>query len=222
VRTRSLGIVLGMAMAGTALLGGSGNSALAIPPVEDCFGKTPTIVAIDSVVRGTSRADVIYIPNGADTTVYGNGGNDLICSDSYQATVYGGAGHDKIDGVGTLYGDAGNDTITSEAMLQEDSSIEAYGGAGNDRIDVDDADIVDGGSGDDSIHADDSYEVHGGSGDDDMRVHESKSGYGDAGDDGIEIRDVGSLDCGSGRDIVFMDDDDAEQIRRCEIREEDD
>lgn len=216
MRTRSLGIVLGLAMAGTAVLGGSGNFVSAGPAPLLCFDQTVTIVASGTVVNGTSRSDVIYVPSGKSVTVHGNGGNDFICSDNGAAKIYGGAGNDKIDGIGFLYGDAGNDTITSDGLIAQEYRIEAYGGAGDDIIDVQDADFVDGGSGDDHIHADDSDEVRGGSGNDDMNVHDSGAGFGDAGDDWIEVRDTKSLDCGAGRDHFAVNGDEPDQIRRCE------
>jgi Ca2+-binding RTX toxin-like protein len=215
---RSLGLVLGVTMVGTALVGGSVNHAAAQPPPVNvtCFEQT-AIVATGPVWRGTSKSEVVYVPDGKYITVYGNGGNDLICSDNDSAKIYGGAGNDKLDGLGALYGDAGNDTITSDEFIQGMTLVAAYGGAGNDKIDVEGALFVDGGSGEDEIYADGSDEVHGGSGNDDMRVKYSGSVHGDAGDDWIEVRHTTSLDCGAGRDHFGLGNDNTDQIRRCEI-----
>lgn len=217
VRTRSLGIVLGVVMVGTGLFGGR-DDASAIPP--PCFEQTPTIVANGPITKGTSHTDIIFVPSNVATTVYGYAGNDVICNDSPASTVYGGAGDDQIDGVGRLYGDAGNDTITGHELIVGQRTRDVYGGAGNDNINVEDVNLVDGGSGDDVVLVDHANRVRGGSGNDFVQVDNTDDVLGDSGDDHIHIVDTDFLDCGSGRD-VYADNGavGATTIRRCEINE---
>src|SRR4051794_29080470 len=64
-----------------------------------CDGRTATIVAQagHTNVNGTNGDDIIYVGSGVHV-VFGNGGNDRICSDSGSGTntIYGGTGDDTI------------------------------------------------------------------------------------------------------------------------------
>lgn len=216
---RVSGFALGLMLAGTGYLGGWGQPASAQLSVDPC-SLTPTITATAGVVKGTSHADVILIPVNIAATVYGNAGDDAICSESVQAVVYGGAGNDRIDGFGELHGGANSDTITFfDSQIQGRlRTANVYGEAGDDLINVDGASFVDGGSGNDDITANDSGPTHGGSGNDVVRASDQGSVFGDSGDDDISVLGVDAVDCGSGRDS-YSEDGTATLIRRCEIQQ---
>jgi hypothetical protein len=159
--------------------------------LETCYGLEPTIPAstLDEVVHGTGGPDVIVVEGAIKktgngfygTTVYGYGGDDTICVEALDVTVYGGSGNDRIDGTGEdgycdfpgllgisnglakgkqieygqgLYGDAGHDTITCGPWID--------GGTGNDHISY--ANELFGGPGNDTLEV--AFFCDGGSGTD--------------------------------------------------------
>lgn len=103
---------------------------------------------VGATVRGDNDTDVITISTGAGQSVSasvinGNKGADQItwnmtgAGNQTNSTVYGGAGNDTLNSLGTaaeeitLSGDLGNDTITLAANGQNDT---VDGGAGTDTI----------------------------------------------------------------------------------------
>ena len=135
-------------------------------------------------IHGFNGPDALqpFSVNGANSTIYGGPGDDLIDANNPTAagdnTFHGGAGDDSLVGGGfrdTLYGDSGNDTLKGHAG---DDHLE--GGDGDDEIHGNDGDDhLEGDAGDDELFGDDGEdEIHGGygadkiyGGDDDDEVH---------------------------------------------------
>ncbi len=72
---------------------GLGPAALPAAAVEDCAGRTPTIVGTAEADRleGTSGRDVIAGRGGNDV-IYGLGGGDQICGGAGRDMLHGGGG----------------------------------------------------------------------------------------------------------------------------------
>jgi Ca2+-binding RTX toxin-like protein len=114
-----------------------------------CEGTPATIVAAGGgPVFGTDGDDVIVGTTAADT-IYGLGGNDLICGAPDGATtdggdtIYGGDGDDNIVGMlgnDTLYGEGGNDGLVGGDFTGEPGNPGSSGGNGDDILDGDNVD----------------------------------------------------------------------------------
>lgn len=87
----------------------------------------------DYTVNGTADGQVIMMTGlSTNTTVYANGGNDVVITDSGHDYIEGGSGNDAIDarlGNDVVYGGEGNDTIVGGEGVDQ-----FYGGADDDRF----------------------------------------------------------------------------------------
>jgi hypothetical protein len=103
----------------TALVASPGQAS---PPARPrCLGHVATIVGTPGVdtIRGTSGSDVIVGGGGgADgrrgDTIYGLGGDDLICDNATQpvlSDLRGGSGNDTVRASGIMRGGPGRDTL---------------------------------------------------------------------------------------------------------------
>ena len=133
------------------LTGGAGNDHL-FAVNDTSFASTA-----GSCLDGGDGNDVLWGSAGSDTlvggtgndTIYGQGGNDVICAGTTQTgdgspsdtnVIYGDNPTNSLGGNGTIYGDAGNDTL--------------YGGSGSNVIYARAGDdLIVGGAGDDFIDA---------------------------------------------------------------------
>ncbi len=93
----------------------------------------------------------MILAGAADNSIYGMGGNDVICGGDGSDTIYGGRGDDTILGEAGndgLYGERGSDQL--EGGAGEDR---LFGATGNDNLDggPGNHDQIDGGPGDDSL-----------------------------------------------------------------------
>jgi Ca2+-binding RTX toxin-like protein len=158
--------------------GGSGNDTYGgSPNNDDIYGYGGS-----DVLSGAGGNDTIYGGDGIDF-LYGDAGDDFIDGgiDYAYNFISGGDGNDTLQGAfgdNTIYGDAGNDSIVGYS-----GSDTLYGGTGNDTIR--------GGDGINSIYGDAGNDtIYGG------EVFEDGVGTGIA---------IGSIDAGSGDDIVYGD-----------------
>lgn len=97
----------------------------------------------DDTITGTDELNYISTSGGHDT-VYGLGGDDVIISRTDDSVIYGGDGHDNLNGYGTFYGGAGNDVIRgfgtlygedgTDILIALDNTSTLNGGAGNDYL----------------------------------------------------------------------------------------
>lgn len=87
----------------------------------------------DYTVNGTEDGQVIVMTGlSTSTTVYANGGDDVVITDSGHDYIEGGSGNDAIDarlGNDLVYGGDGNDTIVGGEGVDK-----SYGGADDDRF----------------------------------------------------------------------------------------
>lgn len=90
-----------------------------------CFGAEATIVGTGGrdVLDGTGGNDVIWLGGGADE-VHAGGGDDLVCGGGARDVINGGNGDDVVDG------EAGNDVLDPGWGFED----RALGGAGTDEI----------------------------------------------------------------------------------------
>ena len=167
----------------------------------------------DSIVNGdegssagvgsfTSTASNDTSSVGANSTLYGGKGNDLITNYAAEVFIYGGANNDSIENSGAnsaIYGDAGNDGIENSG-----DNVIINGGAGADEIsNGGDSPSIYGGAGDDLIeNSGVSSAIYGNAGNDEIiNIGEDSAIYGDAGDDFIKNNsDKSSLYGGAGDD----------------------
>jgi Ca2+-binding RTX toxin-like protein len=144
-------------------------------------------------VQGSNFDDTIKSVGGpsGSSRLYGNGGNDTIIADYYNAYVSGGDGNDFIDArlsfyTGQVDGDAGDDII----YVSTNGAPQANGGDGNDTIYA-------GGN------------AYGGNGNDTIRLTSSSyasDANGDSGDDKLYASLTGSvLYGGAGADMLYGD-----------------
>ncbi|MES2944577.1 MAG: calcium-binding protein [Pseudomonadota bacterium] len=89
------------------------------------------------ILKGNSRANLIYAGDGSDT-VNGLGGNDTLYGEDGYDTLYGGEGNDRLDGGfygDTLYGGVGEDTLYGgghgDSMYGEDGNDYIYASGGS-------------------------------------------------------------------------------------------
>jgi Ca2+-binding RTX toxin-like protein len=125
-----------------------------------CLGVPATIVDLreSAEVWGTPGPDVIVVR--AEASVYGRGGNDLICG---HGDLRGGPGDDEISMRGnpdgeldfvSAFGRTGDDTIRRDEPPTDDPHfwIESFGGPGNDELfGGPNPDLLAGGPGDDRV-----------------------------------------------------------------------
>ncbi|PTL56629.1 hypothetical protein [Paraconexibacter algicola] len=174
------------------ILGGEGDDKI----VEAGFGN-------DRLLDGGPGNDYVDGGRGTDKVVGGDG-NDQLFAGPGSETVDGGVGDDLVDG-GTgndlLLGRDGNDVLQGDAgrdrLLGAAGSDELDGGSGDDDLS--------GGDGDDQIVAGPGQDrVSGGRGADLIRVADG---------------DADTVDCGSGRDTVYVESDapDRDTLRSCEV-----
>lgn len=117
-------------------------------------------------------ADTVTIPadsKGADATIYGGPGNDVLTDNGYSAVLYGEDGSDRLHGGGGgwgmgPFGGKGNDTISGCAYV-------CRGGAGNDSLTGDgESNNMYGDSGNDVIYGKQGRDsLYGGTGNDTLR-----------------------------------------------------
>ena len=133
----------------------AGDHTITITATDnDGNSDTATVTIIDYAIRATDEDDrgeaYIVGANGADNTIYGYDGDDILGGGDSDDTIYGGAGDDALlggRGDDTLYAGAGNDRL--EGWLGDDV---LYGGAGDDEFwGGHGSDILYGGSGADFI-----------------------------------------------------------------------
>lgn len=108
----------GAAIAGTSILGTTGNDRLFGSEGDD----TINLLAGDDLSSGEEGNDIVNGGDGKDFLV-GGSGNDQVAGDAGDDQLYGEAGNDVLNGGGnndTITGGTGNDTIT--------------GGSGSDRF----------------------------------------------------------------------------------------
>ena len=126
----------------------------------------------DDTSDGTVKADAMYLDEGDDLAVGGEGDDKIFLGNGQDSTVQlnedgsfdttgmegddfirGGAGRDiLVDSLGsnTIYGDTGYDRMNSvDAEGDEDTSDTMYGGFGNDVLFADNGDVLSGGGQDD-------------------------------------------------------------------------
>src|SRR5829696_2054854 len=181
--------------------GGDGDDTIAAGAgddriVEDGLGNDP-------LLDGGAGDDYVSGGRGSDRRILGGDGNDTLLGESGSETIDAGPGDDVVDG-GTagdlLFGRDGDDSIRGEAGRDT-----IFGSAV--------ADIIDAGSGDDRISGGDGNdqivagpgadEVTGGRGADVIRVADG---------------DADTVDCGTGRDTVYVEEDAPmrDRLRSCE------
>jgi Ca2+-binding RTX toxin-like protein len=134
---RSVKLVAAVAVA-VAVSGLPVAGVTSAPP--RCVGKAATIVGTSGVdtIRGTSGPDVIVGGGGgADgrrgDTIYGLGGDDLICDNATQpvlSDLRGGSGNDTVRASGIMRGGPGHDILIDPRRVYLD--VYLFGGAGND------------------------------------------------------------------------------------------
>lgn len=187
-------VVLGAALASTALLGVSAAHAA----TPRCQGVPATIVgsAKADTLNGTKGRDVIWAGGGNDR-VSARGGDDLVCAGGGADDVHAGNGADRI------LGESGNDELDSSTG--HDDVVE--GGSGDDVLTGgSDGARLDGGPGDDELTGNEAGVVLEGGADDD-RLLSRWSGvvlHGGDGDDFIDghwNRDA-DIDGGAGNDTI--------------------
>ncbi|MEM7286798.1 MAG: tandem-95 repeat protein [Actinomycetota bacterium] len=113
----------------------------AVGPPPDCFGLTPTIVAVPGVVTyGTDGADVIVGTAGPDE-IHGLGGDDVICGLAGADIIRGNGGRDMINaggGADMVWGGKSGDLIkgsTGPDLIWGNSGHDTiFGNKGHDTI----------------------------------------------------------------------------------------
>lgn len=133
----------------TAVMGGDGidtisfyklTTGVAFTPDFDLvpaalLAVTDDYYGLDTIetVIGTRQADAITLQSsGTQHTIWGQDGNDLLSVYGSGSVMYGGTGHDTLEGAigdDTLYGDSGDDRISGHGGIDK-----AYGGDGNDAL----------------------------------------------------------------------------------------
>lgn len=231
-RARGAGpLVLGALTLSIALT--APGTASAADENRTCNGKAVTIYAgpvlADAAVNGSAGDDVIMAVGGRHN-IFGDGGDDTICSITEAGRgdfIYGGAGDDFVqagagddwihgqDGIDILKGGAGDDDLlggksVGSGMVEIpsffDIADQMYGEEGNDRLyGQADRDYLDGGAGDDFLDAgDDRDRLVGGTGND--ALHGGPRGDfldGDEGDDHLFGDDgLDNLHGGPGVDVL--------------------
>lgn len=176
--------------------------------------------------QGTEQDDALTLDVTNSTTVYGNGGYDVIRGSAVKDTLYGGTEDDELyggDGNDIIFGQEGDDLIAGEA-----GNDALYGGLGDDFIEGGEGDEIEiqgnegndflfGGNGIDKIlgGADNDY-ISGDAGDDNLDggLGEDFIAGGDGNDlltgsDGNDSLDgesgVDTLNGGSGDDVYVVD-----------------
>jgi Ca2+-binding RTX toxin-like protein len=172
------GVTVNLSIAGTQVIGGAGNDALAA--IENLSGSG----SADRLI-GAGTANTLT-GGGGDDTLEGGGGKDLIQGSDGNDRAIGGDGDDRV------LGEAGNDILSGG-----DGSDEILGGAGQDDLSGDqgddrlfgeaEPDIAAGGPGDDQVLGNDGPDMlSGGEGNDEIRGGASGDRLtGEAGEDGL-------------------------------------
>jgi len=150
----------------SVLWGGKNNDIIIngqLPDTQSAENSTDS----NSEENSTAQASTSSI--GANSTIFGGAGKDLINNYADELYIYGDVGNDTILSAGayaSIYGNAGNDYLENAGM-----SSKAFGDAGNDKIINQGTDIF----------------IYGGAGKDSIQNNgDSVTAYGDAGNDVIQ------------------------------------
>lgn len=182
------------------LFGGAGNDILrglegndglyGFGGVDDIYGGGG-----NDTIRGGDGDDLRLRGEGGNDTIYGDDGNDDARGGDGDDTIYGGAGHDRVEGENgndTLYGDDGDDMVRGRF-----GNDVLYGGTGTDDLrGQEDNDTLYGGDGNDALY--------GGMDLADRTSAGTDALYGEAGDDRLYgAGDADWLEGGAGADRLW-------------------
>ncbi|WP_354702367.1 calcium-binding protein [Paraconexibacter sp. AEG42_29] len=195
----------GIIVVGRPFQGPSGGTVIGLAEAIKKYGRQPCLVTSSGpkyAVVGTNKADRITGTNTADR-ILGLGGNDSLDGGRANDCMEGNNGNDTFNGgIGDdrLLGGLGNDTMTGG--LGKDNMD---GGAGNDKVNGGSgADRMVGGTGADILNAGFGADrVTAGSGNDIVNVAVQGP--------------TATVDCGSGRDKIRLNQNEKRKIRSCEI-----